>query len=72
MSHQDYPAAALEAMNELMTGLNSDPEGRKCYELAAAELSVFLARHQYYGEAAVMIASLVLAQDEEPNKGIIA
>lgn len=62
--HMNFPVAALDAMTELMTGLNQDPASKKAYEIAAAELADFLQRHQYYGEAAVMVAALTLAKDE--------
>ena len=62
----DFPAAALSAMNELMTGPKQSPDGKKAFETAVAELTGFLDRHQYYGEAAVMVAALTLAQDEAP------
>lgn len=57
--------ASLDALNHMLTGMNKDPESRQAYQNAEKDLQAFLQRHQYYGEAAVMVAALTLAQDEE-------
>jgi hypothetical protein len=64
MNHQD---AALNGMTKLTDGFNQDPESKKSFDLATTDLQAFLDKHQYYGEAAVMLAALTLAQDEEPD-----
>lgn len=67
MNHLPDPQdAALDAMTKMTEGFSQDPESKQSFDLATADLQTFLNTHQYYGEAAVMLAALTLAQDEEP------
>lgn len=58
---------SLEALENLTNRMSEDPVAKQAYGSAVADLQEYLARHQYFGEAAVMVAALTLAQDEEPT-----
>lgn len=58
---------SLEALEGLMQRMGDLPDAKRAYEAAVADLQAFLSTHQYFGEAAVLIAALALSQDEVPS-----
>lgn len=60
-----FHADAARALTDLMTGMNNNPENKASFNYAVAELKAFLDKHQYFGEAAIMVASLQLAQEPD-------
>jgi hypothetical protein len=62
---QNIEQASLDALTAHFEGEQQTPEAKQAYAAACTDLQAFLTRHQYYGEAAVMVAALTLAQDEE-------
>lgn len=62
-----YPQVALESLKSLLAGQGTNPESKIAFERAEADLHAFIERHQFYGEAAIMMAALTLAQD--PKQG---
>lgn len=58
---------SLDAMNALMQRMGDLPAAKQAYEAAVADLQAFLSTHQYFGEAAVLIAALALSQEEVPT-----